>query len=96
MKYLLILQGDAELCAPDHDRFRKVADESGELIAGHLLADPSTALVIGTGPANPIRAYYLIDVDTLDRATHLAHLLPESEDLAVEIRPIMQQTAADY
>lgn len=92
MKYLLILQGSAELGAPDHDRFRKIAHESGELITGHLLADPSTALVIGAGSANPIRAYYLIDVDTLERATHLAHLLPES----VEIRPIMQQAAADY
>jgi hypothetical protein len=96
MKYLLILQGDAELGAPDHDRFRKVAHESGELITGHLLADPSTGLVIGTGIANRIRAYYLIDVDTLDRATHLAHLLREPDGLAVEIRPIMQPTAADY
>ena len=93
MKYLLILQGSAAgFGAPEHDRFRKIAHESGELITGHLLADPSTALVIGAGSANPIRAYYLIDVDTLDRATHLAHLLPES----VEIRPIMQQAAADY
>jgi len=96
MKYLLILQGSAGFGAPDHERFRKIAHESGELITGHLLADPSTGLLIGPGPANPIRAYYLIDVDTLDRATHLAHLLPESEAHAVEIRPIMQATAADY
>jgi hypothetical protein len=42
--------------------------------------------------------YYLIDVETKDRAIELADLLPDTtiDGLAVEIRPVMFSAGADY
>jgi hypothetical protein len=99
MKYLLILQSDAEvLPLTGHDRFRRAAAEAGELIAGQTLADPSTGLVVGTAEPTGIRGYYLVDVETTDRAVELAHLLRESQadGFAVEIRAVMFTAGADY
>lgn len=89
-----------------HDDFQRVAREAGELISTQSLADPSTSTIIRDGvpatPAQPagefVGGYYLIDVESKHRAVELAALLPDAHlvGLAVEIRPIMLTTCADY
>jgi hypothetical protein len=89
------------------DEFRRVAQEAGELIGSQALADPSTSTVVcsrgvRTGPLRAsdefMGGYYLIDVETKDRAIELADLLPDTtiDGLAVEIRPVMFSAGADY
>lgn len=94
-----------------HGEFQRVASEAGELISTQALADPSTSTVLrsrGGVPARsdgPFRAaddfiggYYLIDVDSKERAIELAELLPDTriDGLAVEIRPVMFSVGADF
>jgi hypothetical protein len=88
-----------------HDEFRRIAEEAGEMISTQALADPSTSIVVSSsgirsGPFQhtSVGGYYLVDVDSKDRAIELADLLPDTriEGLAVEIRPVMLPAGADY
>ncbi|TCN31726.1 hypothetical protein EV644_12611 [Kribbella orskensis] len=94
-----------------HQEFQRVASEAGELISTQALADPSTSTVLcsrGGVPAvshGPFRetdefmgGYYLIDVDSKERAIELADLLPDTriDGLAVEIRAVMYSAGADF
>jgi len=42
--------------------------------------------------------YYLVDVESRERAIELADLLPDAgfDGLAIEIRPVMFSTGADH
>jgi hypothetical protein len=97
MKYLLILRGDAVLHLR-RDEFERAARESGELVGGEVLADPQQAVTIPPGPARDIDGYYLVDVETSDRAVELARLLPDTRTAgrSVEIRAVMRPAAADF
>jgi hypothetical protein len=97
MKYLVILHAADQLQPVDHTAFRRTAKEAGELVDGQLLADPSLGTQLGTCGA-PIHAYYLVDVDSSERAVELARLLPEAtrEGAGVDVRPVMFTAAADY
>ncbi|GAA1550318.1 hypothetical protein [Kribbella lupini] len=97
MKYLVILHAADQLQPLDHARFRRTAEEAGELVDGQLLADPSLGTRLGTCGA-PIHAYYLLDVESSARAVELARLLPEAtqEGAGVDVRPVMFAAAADY
>ncbi|MGC4940819.1 YciI family protein [Kribbella sp. DT2] len=97
MKYLVILHAVDQSRPPDHTAFRRTAQDAGELVDGHLLADPSLATVLGS-PGAPIHACYLLDVDSAARAVELASLLPEAtrEGAGVDIRPVMFTAAGDY
>ena len=97
MKYLLILRGDA-LPALRRDEFERVALEAGELVSGEVLADPLLAVTIPDGAARDIDGYYVVDVETPDRAVELARLLPDTRapGRSVEIRAIMHPAAADF
>ena len=98
MKFLLILQGDGEPF-PRREEFERVAYEAGELVGGELLAHPqSSVLLPDRADPTPIDGFYLIDVETRDRAVQLARLLPDARTAgrSVEIRPIMHSTAADF
>jgi hypothetical protein len=90
-----------------HDEFRRITQDAGELISTQALADPSTSTVVcsrgvTTGPFRAtdefIGGYYLVDVESKDRAIELAELLPDTriEGLAVEIRPVMFPAGVDY
>ncbi|TCM38572.1 YciI family protein [Kribbella sp. VKM Ac-2568] len=94
-----------------HQEFQRVASEAGEMISTQALADPSTSTILrsrGGVPAvsnGPFRAadefmggYYLIDVDSKERAIELADLLPDTriDGLAVEIRAVMYSAGADF
>ena len=98
MKFLLILQGDADPCLR-RDNFERAAHDAGELVGGEVLAHPQLAVHVPdrADPA-PIDGYYLIDVESHDRAIELARLLPDSRapGRSVEIRAVMHTTAADF
>jgi hypothetical protein len=91
--------------------FQELAAEAGELISTQLLADPSTSTVVRSDDGVPavvagsygsadefMGGYYLIDVDSRQRAIELADLLPDAriDGHAVEIRPVMFSAAADF
>jgi hypothetical protein len=97
MKYLVILHAADQLQALDHTAFRRTAQEAGELVDCQVLADPSLGTRLGTCGA-PIHAYYLLDVDSSERAVELARLLPEATQVGagVDIRPVMFAAASDY
>jgi hypothetical protein len=88
-----------------HQEFLRLSAEAGELLGAQALADPSTGTVIRGGSiAESICAgdfmggYYLVDVDSKQRAIELASLLPDArlDGHAVEIRPVMFAAAADF
>lgn len=98
MKYLLILRGESEPC-PGRDAFERIAYDTGELIGGEVLAHPQLAVHLPDRAApTPIDAYYLIDVDSRERAVELARLLPDARTAgrSVEVRAVMHPTAADF
>ncbi len=98
MKFLLILQGDGESCLR-RDEFEQAAHDAGELVCGELLADPQLAVSLPDRADHaPIDGYYLIDVETRERAVELARLLPDAriEGRSVEVRAVMSSTAADF
>jgi hypothetical protein len=98
MKYLLILQGDGDRDLR-RDEFEQAAHESGELIGGEVLADQQLSVTVpDRARAASIDAYYLIDVESRERAVELARLLPDARTAgrSVEVRAVMHSTAADF
>ncbi|MGW6282759.1 YciI family protein [Kribbella sp. NPDC055071] len=101
MKFLLILQGDDDP-ALRRDDFERAAHDAGELVGGELLAHPQLAVHV-PDPASehsaitPIDGFYLIDVESADRAVELARLLPDARasGRSVEVRAVMNSTATD-
>lgn len=86
-----------------HRKFQRIASDAGELISTEVLADPSTSTVLRSRSVPSVRVdeymggYYLVDVDSLERALELANLLPDVriDGLAVEVRPVMTARAAE-
>lgn len=92
----------------DHAVFVSVARASGELIDGHVLADPSTSVLVrvreggtavadGPYPDSPVQlaVCYLVDCENRDRAVRLAAILPAARYGAVEVRPVMVTTGLE-
>ncbi|WP_242893819.1 YciI family protein [Actinomadura litoris] len=84
------------------EEFLAVAREAGELIGGHVLADPSVSVVVrvragaaevSEGPylraAEPLTGQYLLDCPSLDRAVELAALSAAGWPGGVEVWPLM-------
>lgn len=97
MKFLLILQGEGEP-RPRRDGFERVASDAGELVGGGVLAHPQLAVRMPDREAcAPIDGYYLIDVESRERAVELAQLLPDARTIgrSVEVRAVMHPNAAD-
>lgn len=83
--------------------------ESGELVGGEGLADPSTARVVRTGGGAPVvtdgpymeakeyfGGYMIVDCDGIERATEIAREFPPMPlGGAMEIRPMMDGGGAE-
>ncbi|HEY0454639.1 YciI family protein [Actinophytocola sp.] len=93
-----------------HGDFMKITQESGEFIATQALADPAnTVTVRGTGTVPAVTdgpfleakefmgGYYLVDVESPERAVELAKLIPDTRfsGFAIEIRPVMFEAGFD-
>lgn len=93
-----------------HGEFMKVTQESGEFIATQGLADPTNTITVrGTGAVPAVTdgpfleakefmgGYYLVDVESAERAVELAMLIPDTRftGFAVEVRPVMFEAGFD-
>lgn len=93
-----------------HQAFIAAATESGEMLSTLALGAPSASKVVRSvggvpevvdGPFAETKefmgGYYLIDVDSEERAVELARQLPDAgiDGLALEIRPVMFSAGAD-
>jgi len=93
-----------------HEDFMKTIRESGEFIGTQALADPATSVTVrGTGGSPAVTdgpfleakefmgGYYLVDVESKERAVELAKQIPDTKisGLAIEVRPIMFEAGFD-
>ncbi len=87
------------------DSIMKELTESGELIRGEALADPSQTRtvrvrdgvpVITDGPFSEAKehfaGYLLVECDTFERATEIAASWPDARYWAMEVRPVIHQS----
>lgn len=92
----------------EFDAQTKELSESGELVGGSALADPSTAKTIrvrGGVPATTdgpfaeakehLAGYFVIDCESFDRAVEIAAADPNARLGAVEVRPIMDSVGEE-
>jgi hypothetical protein len=89
--------------------YLKEFTESGELLSGGVaLADPSTGKTVrvrGGVPAitdgpfaeakEHLAGYYLLDVDSIERATEIVTRDPAARFWAVEVRPVMDEAGTE-
>jgi hypothetical protein len=81
---------------------------SGEMIASAALADPSLArrvlvregqTITSDGPFAEVKehlaGFYLIEVDTMERAVELAARVPDAAWGEVEVRPVLDMSALE-
>ena len=93
-----------------HAAFMAATKENGEFIATQALGDPSRSKVVRDVNGRPevtdgpfveakefMGGFYLVDVESEERAVELAKLIPDTKvkGLAIEIRPVMFSAGAD-
>jgi hypothetical protein len=93
-----------------HQEFIDTTKESGEFLATNALADPAQSVTIRAAGGTPeatdgpyaeakeyMGGYYLIDVETKERAIEVAKQIPDAsiDGLALELRPVMFSDGAD-
>ncbi|SEM45937.1 YciI family protein [Nonomuraea pusilla] len=92
----------------DHEEFLAAAGPSGELVGGHVLADPSVgavtrvrggAVTVTEGPyltsADQVACQYVVDCESRERAVELAVLLAAGQAGGVEVRPLMNASGME-
>jgi hypothetical protein len=90
------------------DAFLKELTESGELLGGQALADPSNGRTVRVRKGVPavtdgpfaeakeqLAGYYVLDCESLERATEIAARDPAARLWAVEVRPIMDTAGTE-
>jgi hypothetical protein len=90
------------------DAYLKDFTETGELLGGAALADPSTSRTVRVRNGVPavtdgpfaeakeqLAGYYLLDVESIERATEIVTNDPAARFWAVEVRPIMDAAGAE-
>jgi hypothetical protein len=91
-----------------HDELSKDLAATGELVGSAALAEPAntkTVRVRGGVPAvtdgpyieakEHLAGYYVIDCDTVERATEIATRIPDATLTAVEVRPVMNASGLE-
>ena len=89
-------------------RFTAELEASGELVVSQALADPSTTKRVRVdegramttdGPfaeaKEQLAGYYVLDVESPERAVEIAQRDPASRLWAIEVRPIMESVGAE-
>jgi hypothetical protein len=102
-------QGERDAFEQNAAAFLKALTESGELLGDAVvLAHPSTAKTarvrngvptVTDGPfaesKEVLAGYYLLDCESIDRATEIAALDPSATYFAIEVRPLMHYGGVD-
>jgi hypothetical protein len=119
MKYMLLIYDNAntrELLATDGgeammagiDELVEELTQSGELVGGEALADPSNTKVVRShdgvptitdGPLAEAKehfgGYLIVDCESPERATEIAGRWPNARFAAMEVRPIMDGSGTE-
>jgi hypothetical protein len=119
MKYLLMIymnpqiweslsEADQQAVFAGHDQLIKLTTQSGELVRGDALADPSQSAVVRVregqvavtdGPyveaKEFLAGYYIMDCDTRERAIELAAMIPDAGFHMIEVRPVMNEGGSE-
>jgi hypothetical protein len=119
MKYMLLIYDNEDtrekFFGPDGaslmgevDAIMAELTDSGELVGGEALADPSQSVVVRPRDGVPVATdgpyaeakehmggYLIVDVDGVERATEIALRWPNSRFGAMEVRPIMDNSGAE-
>lgn len=87
-----------------HGEFIKAVESSGEFVSAEALTEPSNGAVVRVRDNVPLvtegpfagvgeffAGYYVVDVETRERALELAAMIPDARFGAIEVRPIMSQ-----
>lgn len=82
--------------------------ESGELVSSAALADPMNTRTVTVRQGAPevtdgpfveakeqLAGYFVVDCETLKRATEIAARFPDARDCAVEVRPLMDPSGLE-
>ena len=119
MKYMLLIYNNpatyeawseeqrAELFA-EVDTIMKELSESGELVGGEGLADPSNTKtvrvrdgvpVVTDGPfaesKEQLGGYISVECESIERAVEIAARWPDARHFAMEVRPVMHADGAE-
>jgi hypothetical protein len=92
----------------EFDAFNKELTASGEFVAGAALADPSSSRTVRVRDGLPattdgpfaeakeqLAGYYVVDCESIDRATEIAAKDPASRLWAIEVRPVMDEAGME-
>jgi hypothetical protein len=90
------------------DTIMRELTESGELVGGEALADPSNTRTVRVRDGVPaitdgpfaeakehMGGYLIVECDTPERATEIAARWPNARFCAMEVRPIMDTSGAE-
>ena len=93
-----------------HEKFMAAITETGEFLSTNALGDASQSSVVRSRGGVPevvdgpfaeskefMGGYYLVDVESKERAVELARQIPDAKfgGLAIEVRPIMFEAGFD-
>jgi hypothetical protein len=107
-EFLALSQVDRDDLTRQSEELFKEISESGELIGGTALADGVNARTVRVRNAVPVATdgpyveakeqlagYFVVDCDSLERATEIAARFPDARFAAVEVRPIMDMSGQE-
>jgi hypothetical protein len=99
---------ERERLMTEADAFMQEFSESGELVGGAALADPSNGKTVRVRDGVPavtdgpfaeakeqLAGYYVLDCESIERATEIAARDPAARLWAVEVRPIMDTAGTE-
>jgi hypothetical protein len=99
---------DRNVLSTGADAFFKEFGETGEFVGGSALADPSNSKTVRVRDGVPaitdgpfaeakeqLAGYYILDCESIDRATEIATRDPAARFWAVEVRPIMDTAGTE-
>jgi hypothetical protein len=102
-------QSDRDAMMTEADAYLKEFTESGELLAGgYALADASTGKTVRVRDGAPavtdgpfaeakeqLAGFYVLDCESLERATEIVANDPAARFWAVEVRPVMDEAGTE-
>jgi len=103
-----LAEGQRASLMQEFEVFNKEIEASGEFIGGSALAHPDTARTVRASNGVPaatdgpfaeakeqLAGYYVVDVESAERAVEIATLDPASRMWSIEVRPLMDSVGAD-
>lgn len=103
--WFALSEEEREGLGPAHKSFDEELQEAGVLVASAALADPAHSRTVTRVPGEPVvtdgpfaeskeqlTGFYLLDVESEERAVEIASRVPDAAFTRVELRPAMDLT----